>query len=212
MFGKQHTFKQFFGGIAIAAVVAVVAVPSALSMTVITDTLGGNGSAKATPDVFERSVAIHEARQARQAAKRIVAQQTQGVTLITDTLGGNGHAVQSSGSNPGAYVNGGMSPAVAQSNQTSGRTSTPSPYLYGGNSAQFTKTVQSPYFYGGDSPQFSTGNGTTSAPSVTGSPSGGTSNWGLAGLGAALAAALLLARLLIGGKGPRQPKRSIRTA
>jgi hypothetical protein len=131
MFGMQHTFKQLFGGIAIAAVVAVVAVPSALSMTVITDTLGGNGSPKAGPDAFERAVAIHTARQA---------QQVQGVTFITDTLGGNGspktdlfersvaireaHQAMTEARavaaaiNQGAYVNGGMTAAVAQSNQT----------------------------------------------------------------------------------------------
>src|SRR5260370_41140311 len=79
MFGMQHTFKRLSGGIAVAALVAIVAVPSALSMTVITDTLGGNGSPKAAPDAFERAVAIHNA------------QQNQGVRFITDTLGGNGY-------------------------------------------------------------------------------------------------------------------------
>lgn len=201
MFGMQHTFKQFFGGIAIAAVVAVVAVPSAFSMTVITDTLGGNGSPKTAPDAFERAVAIHNARPA------------QGVQLITDTLGGNGAArqiqhVQSVTATP--YVNGGMSAAVAQSNQTQ---STPSPYLYGGNSAQFAKTIQSPYAYGGNSARFSegiqdTGNGVTSSPA---NPSGtGLGNWGLAGLGAGLAA--LLVALFLGGRRPRQHRRGVRTA
>ena len=216
MFGMQHTLKQFFGGIAIAAVVAVVAVPSAFSMTVITDTLGGNGSPKTAPDAFERAVAIHNARPA------------QGVQLITDTLGGNGAArqiqhLQSVNATP--YVNGGMSAAVAQSNQTlSNQTlanktlanktqSNPSPYLYGGNSAQFAKTIQSPYAYGGNSARFSegiqdTGNGVTSSPA---NPSGtGLGNWGLAGLGAGLAA--LLVALYLGGRRPRQHRGGVRTA
>ena len=199
MFGMQHTLKQFFGGIAIAAVVAVVAVPSAFSMTVITDTLGGNGSPKTAPDAFERAVAIHNARPA------------QGVQLITDTLGGNGAArqiqhLQSVNATP--YVNGGMSAAVAQSNQTlSNQTlanetlanktqSNPSPYLYGGNSARFSEGIQD------------TGNGVTSSPA---NPSGtGLGNWGLAGLGAGLAA--LLVALYLGGRRPRQHGRGVRTA
>ena len=210
MFGMQHTLKQFFGGIAIAAVVAVVAVPSAFSMTVITDTLGGNGSPKTAPDAFERAVAIHNARPA------------QGVQLITDTLGGNGAArqiqhLQSVNATP--YVNGGMSAAVAQSNETLANQtpanetqSNPSPYLYGGNSAQFAKTIQSPYAYGGNSARFSegiqdTGNGVTSSPA---NPSGtGLGNWGLAGLGAGLA---LLVALFLGGRRPRQHRRGVRTA
>ena len=194
MFGMQHTFKQFFGGIAIAAVVAVVAVPSAFSMTVITDTLGGNGSPKTAPDAFERAVAIHNARPA------------QGVQLITDTLGGNGAArqiqhVQSVTATP--YVNGGMSAAVAQSNETLANQtpanetqSNPSPYLYGGNSARFSEGIQD------------TGNGVTSSPA---NPSGtGLGNWGLAGLGAGLAA--LLVALFLGGRRPRQHRRGVRTA
>jgi len=140
MFGMQHTFKRLSGGIAIAAFVAVVAVPSAFSMTFITDTLGGNGSPKAAPDAFERAVAIHTAKQA---------QQVQGVRFITDTLGGNGYpktdvfdravaireahqamsearAVAQGYISAVPYVNGGMSPAVAQSNQTGGQVATAS--------------------------------------------------------------------------------------
>ena len=73
-------------------VAAFVAVPSAFSTAFITDTLGGNGSAKATPDAFERAVAIHNAGQAQQA---------QGVRFITDTLGGNG-GVAASTTAPGS--------------------------------------------------------------------------------------------------------------
>jgi hypothetical protein len=86
----------------ITAVVTALAVaaPGALGAgkpqgyTIITDTLGGNGSPKATPDVFERAVAVHEAWQvqARQAHS-----QSQGMPFITDTLGGNGHAKQVQG-------------------------------------------------------------------------------------------------------------------
>ena len=52
MFGMQHTLKQLSGGIAIAAALAVIAVPAASASSFITDTLGGNGSPKAQPDVF----------------------------------------------------------------------------------------------------------------------------------------------------------------
>ncbi len=86
MFVSNHTLKRISGGIAVAAVVVVVAVPSAFAGGFITDTLGGNGSPKATPDAFERAVAIHNA-------------QSQGSQT----------AVQ-------PYVNGGMSAAVATSN------------------------------------------------------------------------------------------------
>jgi hypothetical protein len=61
MFGTHRTFKQLSGGIAIAAALAVIAVPTAAASTFITDTLGGNGSPKAQPDVFERYVATHNA-------------------------------------------------------------------------------------------------------------------------------------------------------
>jgi hypothetical protein len=190
MFGMQHTFKRLSGGIAVAAFVAVVAVPSALSMTVITDNLGGNGSPKAAPDAFERAVAIHTARQARQV---------QGVTFITDTLGGNGSpatdlfersvairearaahvqaaaVVKSLRYNPGAYVNGSASPTVAKAIQDRGY-------------------------------------GLTSTPSVTGGSTGNGFNWGYAGIGLGLTAGLLLLALLLAGPRPRQPRRSVRTA
>jgi hypothetical protein len=107
-------------------------------MRFITDTLGGNGS----PDVFERSVAIHEALQAQAQARAVMAQ------------------AQGRRYNPGAYVNGGATPAVA-------------------------KAIQD------------LGNGLTPAPSVTGGSSGTSFNWSDAGVGAGLAACLLL--LLLGG-------------
>ena len=190
MFGKQHTLKQLSGGIAIAAFLAVVAVPSAFASTFITDTLGGNGSPKALPDVFERYVAIHNARPA----------QAQGMNFITDTLGGNGSPktdvfersvaihealqaraqaraimarVQGTHYNPGAYVNGGATPQVA-------------------------KAIQD------------LGNGLTPAPSVTGGSSGNGFSWSDAGLGAGLAASLLL--LLLGGNKLRGHRRSVLTA
>jgi hypothetical protein len=80
MFVSTHTLKRLSGGIAIAAALVAIAVPSALAGGFITDTLGGNGSAKATPDAFERAVAIHNTAAAQ------------------------------------PYVNGGMSAAVATSN------------------------------------------------------------------------------------------------
>ena len=118
MFGKHLTLK-LSAGLAVAASVAVVAVPSALGAGFITDTLGGNGHvAKATPDVFERYVAIHAAD----------AQQAQGYRFITDTLGGNGHATRVSRYNPQAYVHGGASPKVSRAIQALGygRTASPS--------------------------------------------------------------------------------------
>jgi hypothetical protein len=214
MFGKHHTLKQLSGGIAIAASLAVIAVPSAVASTssrsfitdtlggngsakavpdaferyvaihgaqqtqaqgtrFITDTLGGNGSPKATPDLFERSVAIHEWREARAQARAVLAQQAQGTTFITDTLGGNGHAKQVRGYNPGPYVYGGASPAVARAIQD-------------------------------------VGNGLTAAPSVTGGSSGTSFSWGDAGIGAGLAAGLLL--LLLAGTRLRTQKRGVLAA
>jgi hypothetical protein len=202
MIGMQHTFKHLSGAIAVAAFAVVVAVPSALSMTVITDTLGGNGSPKATPDAFERAVAIHTASQGRQ---------TQGVRFITDTLGGNGspktdvfersvaiheaqvaHAqaaqvAKSLQYNPGAYVNGGMSASVAQSNNQPPRASLP--YAYGGMSVAVDQT------------------GATQ--SATAGSTGSGFNWKLGG---GIAAGLLLLLLLLGGQRPRQHRRSVRTA
>lgn len=109
MFVSKHTLERLSGGIAVAAFVVAVAVPSALAGNFITDTLGGNGSPKATA----------------------------GGTFITDTLGGNGSpkatpdalerylgvhvatATQAQGGtvrNEQPYVNGGMSASVATSN------------------------------------------------------------------------------------------------
>jgi len=225
MFGTQHTLKQLFGGIAIAAFLAVVAVPSAFAggfitdtlggngypkatpdaferavaiheawqvraqqarsqsqgMRFITDTLGGNGSPKATPDVFERAVAIHEAQLAQTQARAVLLsqKQAQGMRFITDTLGGNGHpATKPSGYNPGGYVNGGMSPEVAKSIQA--HRYDPSAYVNGGATPAVAQAIQD------------LGNGVTSAPSVTGGSSGTSFNWSDAGIGAGLAAGLLL--------------------
>ena len=49
--------------------------------SLITDTLAGNGSPKATPDTFERAVAIRNAQPAHHA---------QDLRFTTDTLGGDG--------------------------------------------------------------------------------------------------------------------------
>ena len=133
MFGTQHTLKQLFGGIAIAAFLAVVAVPSAFAGSFITDTLGGNGYPATKPSSY----------------------------------------------NPGAYVNGGMSPEVAKSIQT--HRYDPAAYVNGGATPAVAQAIQD------------LGNGvTSSAPSVTGGSSGTSFNWGDAGIGAGLAAGLLL--------------------
>jgi len=87
-----------------AAMSAHRAVPQ--GYTIITDTLGGNGSPKTTPDLFERSVAIHEWHEARAQARAVLAQQARSTTLITDTLGGNGGtSLAARRYDPQAYVN-----------------------------------------------------------------------------------------------------------
>jgi hypothetical protein len=98
MFGKHHTLKQLSAGVALAASVAVVAVPSALGMH----------------DSWYRNAVS-------QTASR------PSVTFITDTLGGNGQAPQVSSYNPQAYVPGGSSPAVSSAIQALGHGRTASP-------------------------------------------------------------------------------------
>jgi hypothetical protein len=93
MFVSNQMLKRLSGGVAVAALVVVVAVPSALAGSFITDTLGGNGHPKATPDAFDRAVAIHNT-----PAQRAV-----------DHYLGIHRATQ-------PYVNAGMSAAVATSN------------------------------------------------------------------------------------------------
>ena len=158
MFGKHHTLRQLIGGIAIVAAVAAIAVSSAAagtsSRSFITDTLGGNGSAKALPDVVDRYLMRH-----------VDQAQPVGTAFITDTLGGNGHPAQPVGAYPN-YINGGMSAAVAQSNEAS-------------------------------------------APSIS-APRGTGFNWGYTGLGAGLAAGLLV--LLFGGTRHRTNKRGVLAA
>jgi hypothetical protein len=206
MFGTHHTLKQLSVGIAAAASLAVIVIPSAAASTssrggisLITDTRGGDGAPQAVPDVFERYVAIHAAQ----------ATGGQGTTFITDTLGGNGspkaipdvfersvaihewhvaraqaqavlaqqanglHKQVRSGYNPGAYVHGGASPALA-------------------------KAIQD------------VGNGLNAAPSVTVSSSDSSFNWGDAGIGAGLATGLLL--LLVAGTRLRTQKRGVLAA
>jgi hypothetical protein len=136
MFGKHHTLKQLSAGVAVAASVAVVAVPSALGMhdswyrnavsqnasrpsvAFTTDTLGGNGRvAKATPDVLARYVANHAGS----------VPQAQGYRFITDTLSGNGQATEVSRYSPQAYVPGGSSPKLSRAIQALGYGRTASP-------------------------------------------------------------------------------------
>ena len=188
-----------------------------VATTFITDTLGGNGQPKST-DVVDRAVAIHQASQVR--AEKAHAQQSQGVTLITDTLGGNGqpktdvfersvaiHEAQQAMSqaraiaqgyvSPVPYVNGGMSAKVAESFQA--HHYDPAAYVNGGASPQVAKAIEDRGF------------GRTVTPSVTGGSNGTSSfNWGDAGLGAGLAAGLLL--LLLGGNKLRGNRRSVLTA
>jgi hypothetical protein len=203
MFGTQHTLKQLFGGIAIAAFLAVVAVPSAFAGSFITDTLGGNGYPKATPDAFERAVAIHEAWQVRAQQAR---SQAQGMRFITDTLGGNGypkatpdvferavaiHEALQAQSQARAVL-------MAQAQVWGTRLSTDT---LGGNGHPATKPSgynPSAYVNGGATPTVAQaiqdlGNGVTpSTPSVTGGSSGTSFNWSDAGIGAGFAAGLLL--------------------
>jgi hypothetical protein len=116
MFVGNHMLKRFSGGVAVAAFVVVVAVPSAFAGSFITDTLGGNGSTKATPDAFERAVAIHNATQASSTAYSVKAppdalERYLGIHGATpaQVRGGTGR-------NGRAYVNAGMSATVATSN------------------------------------------------------------------------------------------------
>jgi len=98
MFGKHHTLKQLSAGVAVAASVAVVSVPSALGMH----------------DSWYRNAVSQTA--SRQSAP-----------FITDTLGGNGQVTQVSGYNPQAYVPGGSSPALSKAIQDLGYGRTASP-------------------------------------------------------------------------------------
>ena len=98
MFGKHHTLKHLSVGIAAAASIAVVAVPSAL----------------AARDTWYRNAVS-------QASVR------PSVPFTTDTLGGNGQVTQVRGYNPQAYVYGGASPAVSKAIQARGFGRTASP-------------------------------------------------------------------------------------
>lgn len=91
MFGKHNTLKQLSTGIAVAAFLALAAVPSALGAH---DSWYGNAVS--------------------QNANR------PSVTFITDTLGGNGHVSQTRGYSSQAYVYGGASPAVSKAIQALG--------------------------------------------------------------------------------------------
>jgi hypothetical protein len=109
MFVSNHMLKRLSGWIAVAAFVVAVAVPSALAGSFITDTLGGNGSPKATPDAFERAVAIHNARPAKALPNAL--DQYLGVHVATRPQA-HGRAARTQQ----PYVNGGMSASVATSN------------------------------------------------------------------------------------------------
>jgi anti-sigma-K factor RskA len=134
MFGKHLRLKRFLGGIVVTAVVAVVAVPSALSST---SSRGGTASA---PDVLARYVANHTGE---------AAQQVQGYRFVTDTLGGTRQPVAAQqvqpnrftsdtiadvhGYNANAYVSGGSTPAVAKATQDLGYGRTTAPVQAGGS-------------------------------------------------------------------------------
>ena len=133
MFGKHLRLKRFLGGIVVTAVVAVVAVPSALSST---SSRGGTASA---PDVLARYVANHTGE----------AQQVQGYRFVTDTLGGTRQPVAAQqvqpnrftsdtiadvhGYDPNAYVSGGSTPAIAKATQDLGYGRTTAPVQAGGS-------------------------------------------------------------------------------
>jgi hypothetical protein len=108
MLGKQDTRTQLFGGIALAAFVAVLAVPSAFAgSTFITDTLGGNGTAKVAPAAQSASV-----KESLDAVDRYLGIHAAEV-----------RAAQSTRSTQ-PYVNGGMSASVATSNDPVSRPAT----------------------------------------------------------------------------------------
>ena len=187
MFGKYHTLKQLSVSAAVAALLAVVAVPSALgahdswygyavsetanqqSIPFTTDTLGGNGKPEQAGSQGYRFTTdtLGGNGKPEQAA-------SPGYRFTTDTLGGNGHPTLQRGYDPQAYVYGGASPAVA-------------------------KAIQA------------VGQGKTSAPAVVfSSPNGASFNWGDAAVGAGIAFGLML--LLLGGAMLRTGKRGVLTA
>jgi hypothetical protein len=175
MFGKHHTLRQLAGGIAITASIAVVAVPSAFSSTsprsgLITDTLGGNGSAKALPDAIDRYVATHGAQPT----------QVQGMRFITDTLGGNGSAKALPDAIDRYVATHGAQPTQVQVQGMRFITDT-----LGGNGSLKTLPNPGAYVTGGASPAV-----------VTGDSSSTGFNWGDAGVGAGLGAGLLLLLLV----------------
>jgi hypothetical protein len=218
MFGKHHTLKHFSVGIAAAASVAIVAVPSAL----------------AAHDTWYRNAVA-------QASVR------PSIPFTTDTLGGNGQVTQVRGYNPQAYVYGGASPAVSKAIQDRGfGVAAAAPSALGGHDTWYRNAVSQAssqpsvsfttdtlggngqgtqvrgynpqaYVYGGASPAVSNaiqarGFGRTAAPPVVASVSSGTSfQWGDAGIGAGIAAGLLLL-LLLAGTRLRMHKRSAITA
>jgi hypothetical protein len=172
MFGNHHMLTRLSSGIAIAASLAVIAVPSALAAgntrAFITDTLGGNGSAKAAQDAIGRYLGNHVT--------------AQGKAFAWDRLGANGQPVRPTGSSPDYYVNAGMSASVAQSNQ-----------------APASQT------------QFNHRQSTPTPPTRALSSEGGTGfSWGDAGIGAGLAAGLLLL-LLLGAMRLRTSRRGVLT-
>ena len=103
-------------------------------------------------------------------------QSAHATTFITDTLGGNGHPKQAVQGyrfitdTLGGNGHAGYNPAA---------------YVYGGASPAVAKAIQA------------LGNGQTPSPSVGSSPSGNGFDWGDAGIGAGVAAGLML--LLLGG-------------
>ncbi len=233
MFGKHHTLAQLSSGIAVAVSLAVIAVPSAVATTsapFITDTLGGNGSARALPDVVDRYIARHAEAQGTEAqgtafitdtlggngsaralpdvVDRYIASHAkpQGTAFTTDTLGGNGHPAQPAGSYPD-YVNAGMSAEVAQSNHR------PSTHVVRAATARAYNSHA--YVNGGASPTVATaiqdlGNGLAPTQSGTIVADSSGFSWNAALIGAGLVGGVVL--LLLAGTRLRMHRRGSLTA
>ena len=187
MFGKHTTLTRLSSGIVIAASVAVVAASSAFATP---DWYGyythGAGTSSAAPDAVVRYLNAHAGgspKAAQDAVDRYLGNYAtaQGKAFAWDRLGANGLPERPTVSSP-VHVNAGMSTEVAQS-------------IRPGDPTQFNNRQP------------------TQAPPITAALSSAGGNgfsWGDAGIGAGLAAGLLLL-LLLGAARLRTSRRGVLT-
>lgn len=192
MFGKHLRLKRFLGGIAVTAAVAVVAAPSAFSMT-----SSKGGSAKGTQAQGYRFIT-----DTLGGARHVVqAQQVQGTgpyigTLPSGyTLGGTRQLTQQQAVEHNRFTSDGFDSSW-NGRQVHGYNT--SAYVPGSASPAVAKAIQS------------IGYGRATAPLVTGGSSGTGFNWGAVSMGVGLAGLLLL--LVLGGMWLRTDKSRVSTA